>query len=221
MKQTLLIVFLGLGLVTLAACGRADKEAPVAPVENKEALEQGTEINNSVVTDGNYQVNTTESQLAWRGFRVVGNSHTGTAPLRSGSLQISEGKLSGGEFVVDLNGLKSDEGIEGLENHLKNADFFDVATYPEAKLVITEVKDGDSVGVYQVTGDLSIKGITAPVSFLATVQGEGQNLLANTEFKIDRTIWNLQYGSGKFFQELGDKIISDDIEFIVSLRAQL
>lgn len=220
MKQTLLIVFLGLGLFTLAACGRSDKEAPMSAAENKEVMEQEVKTDNSVVVDGNYQINTAESRLAWHGAKIVGNSHTGTAPLRSGSLQVRAGKLSGGEFIVDLATLKSDEGIEGLENHLKSADFFDVAAYPEAKLVITEVKDGDSAGLYQVMADLTIKGVTAPVSFLAKVQGEGEVLIATTEFKIDRTVWGLKYGSGKFFQDLGDKVISDDIEFNVSLKAQ-
>ena len=82
------------------------------------------------------------------------------------------------------------------------------------------MKSGDTAGLYQVTGDLTIKGMTAPVSFVAEVRSEEQDLLATAELKIDRTVWGLKYGSGKFFQDLGDKVISDDIEFTVSLRAQ-
>ena len=137
MKQTLLIVFLGLGLLALSACGLSNKERSVPIAEKAGAPEQKVAVGDSVMVDGSYQVNVTDSKLAWRGTKIVGNSHTGIAPLRSGSLLINGGHLSGGELIIDLSALKSEENIEALENHLKSADFFEVTAYPEAKLEIT------------------------------------------------------------------------------------
>jgi polyisoprenoid-binding protein YceI len=230
MKQALLIIILGLGVVALSACTLGPKSPAGENSELNGSLSMKQEGQEEVVenippaplVDGNYQVDVNASILTWRGEKnLIGKAHTGTAPLRSGSLQILNGQLSGGEFIVDLNALKSDEAIEGLETHLKSADFFDVAAYPEAKLVITSVELGDDALSYKVKADLTIKGTTAPVSFSAALSQSANVLMAISEFEIDRTVWGLQYASGKFFQDLGDKVISDEIKFGVNLQARL
>jgi len=212
MKKTYLIFALFIGLVAFTACSSKNDDVNVG-LESDENL--------STLTSGDYKINTDESQMKWHGYRLVGNSHTGLIAIQDGSLQVAEGKLVGGEFAIDMNSLKSDEGIEGLESHLKGEDFFDVAQYPEAKLLINEATLLDEAGNYNIQADLTIKDITAPIDFMAKIYQNGDVLKAETDFSIDRTTWNLKYGSGKFFQDLGDKVISDDIDFRIDLTANL
>jgi len=221
MKQALIIIILGLGLIGLSACSfnrsplvdekKSDNKLDMAEAE-KEAPQD------VALTDGLYRLDPLNSKFVWHGEKVIGKGHTGTVAFASGNLEIRENKLSGGEFIVDLSSLKNDENIEALDNHLKSADFFDVANYPTAKLLITKAEPEED-GNYMIAADLSIKDVTVPVSFKAKLEPEGEAVSAKAEFTIDRTLWGLKYGSGKFFQNLGDNMINDEIEFSISLLA--
>lgn len=222
MKQTLLIVLLGLGLVALAACTTnrdklTDKDNN-KDISTKVSVGEDRQAGPITLLDGLYKLDLNASKLTWHGEKVIGKSHSGTAVFQSGNLQVQDGKLSGGEFIIDVASLKNDENIEMLDNHLKGADFFDVTQYPTAKLVITKVEPGED-GHYKIDADLSIKDITAPVSFETVLTPADNSLSANSQFEIDRTVWGLKYGSGKFFQNLGDNMINDEIKFSISLLA--
>src|SRR5690606_7074872 len=117
-------------------------------------------------------INTAKSNISWVGKKVTGQ-HSGTISFKDGILNFKDGKLTGGNFTVDMNSinvtdLKAGEGKEKLEGHLKADDFFGTATYPTSKLVFTKVTT-KSNNVYAVTGDLTIKGITKPINFDLTV----------------------------------------------------
>ncbi len=154
------------------------------------------------------------SVINWTGSKVTGK-HTGTLHLKDGSLKFEDGKLTGGSFTIDMTSLASTDlqgGTAGkLLGHLKSDDFFSVETYPTAQLTITEV--GMAEGAYAVTADLTIKGKTAPVSFLANLEPAG----ASADITVDRTVYDVKYGSGKFFDNLGDKLIHDDFDLSVQL----
>jgi polyisoprenoid-binding protein YceI len=161
-------------------------------------------------------VNTSTSKVTWKAYKVTG-SHTGTVDLESGSLQFEDDKLTGGEFVVDMSSLVSTD-LEGeykgkLEGHLKSDDFFGVATHPSAKLVFTSVVSNGK-NSYEVTGDLSIKGISKPVTFDVSVYGSK----ATATMKVDRAQYDVRYGSGSFFENLGDKTIYDEFDLVVDLE---
>ncbi len=154
------------------------------------------------------------SVINWTGSKLTGK-HTGTLHLSDGSLQFTDGKLTGGAFTIDMTSLASTD-LEGgkadkLLGHLKSDDFFSVATYPTAHLKITEV--GMAEGAYAVTADLTIKGKTAPVSFVANIDPSG----ANADITVDRTVYDVRYGSDKFFDNLGNKAINDNFDLNVSL----
>jgi len=100
-----------------------------------------------------------------------------------------------------------------LNGHLKADDFFGTDKFPTAKLVIKTIGE-KSANVYTATADLTIKGITKPVTFDITVAGN----TATTAFKVDRTKYDIKYGSGSFFEGLGDKTISDEFELTVALK---
>lgn len=168
-----------------------------------------------------YTIDTKQSQVEWKGEKVTGQ-HTGSVELKDGKLTVNNDKLVGGSFTIDMNSL-SNEDLEGedkgkLEGHLKSDDFFGTANHPEATFVITDAKP-QSGNKYEITGDLTIKNITKPVTFPATVSIKKGKVTADATIKVDRTKYDIRYGSGSFFDGLGDKMIYDDFELQVSLVA--
>lgn len=170
----------------------------------------------TTVNAQNKAVKVDKSTVVWKGYKVTG-SHDGTIKLKSGSLNFNNGKLTGGEFVMDMTSIIVTD-LEGnyktkLENHLKNDDFFGVEENPTAKLVFKSVKSaGDNV--YKVTGDLTIKGITNAISFDFSVNGNK----GKAALKIDRAKFNVKYGSSSFFDNLQDKAIYDEFDLTAELE---
>ena len=165
-------------------------------------------------------VNTEASTIVWTGSKVVGKEHTGTLALASGSLDISKGVLKGGSFTVDMTTL-TDTDLEGewkgkLEGHLKSDDFFGVEAYPTADFKIKKVKSTGN-GNYDVTGDITIKGKTESISFSTSLKEVNDEYEATASITIDRSKFDVRYGSGSFFDDLGDKAISDEFTLEVKL----
>ena len=162
------------------------------------------------------EVNTTTSKVTWKAYKVTG-SHTGTVNLNAGSLVFNGDKLTGGEFEVDMTSLISTD-LEGeykgkLEGHLKSDDFFGVATHPTSSLVFTEVRTSGK-NSYEVTADLTIKGITKAITLDVSIYGSK----ATATMKVDRAQYDVRYGSGSFFENLGDKTIYDEFDLVVDLE---
>jgi polyisoprenoid-binding protein YceI len=162
------------------------------------------------------KVDAAKSSIAWLGKKVTGQ-HSGTINIKEGNLVFKGKKLTGGSFIVDMTSLTSTdltgEYQEKLNGHLKSEDFFGTEKYPTSKLVIKKIADKGN-GVYNATGDLTIKDATNPVNFTITVKGNK----ASTALKIDRTKYGIKYGSGSFFDSLGDKAIADEFELTVNLQ---
>ena len=162
------------------------------------------------------EVDTKKSTVTWKAYKVTG-SHTGTVTLTSGALEFDNEVLTGGEFAVDMTSLVSTD-LEGeykgkLEGHLKSDDFFSVANFPEAKLVFTGVSPNGK-NSYEVRGDLTIKGITKSITFDLSVYGSK----ATASLKVDRAQYDVRYGSGSFFENLGDKTIYDEFDLVIDLE---
>lgn len=163
------------------------------------------------------KVDIAKSKISWVGKKVTGQ-HNGEVSLKEGSLVFKGKKLTGGNFTVDMNSinttdLKAGQGKEKLDGHLKADDFFGTDKYPTSTLVFKTIKDKGN-GVYGVTADLKIKDKTNPVSFDLTVNGT----TASTTFNVNRTKYDIKYGSGSFFDNLGDKAINDDFEITAKLQ---
>jgi polyisoprenoid-binding protein YceI len=160
-------------------------------------------------------VNSSNSELKWTGKKVTGE-HWGFIKLKDGSLKIEDNKIIGGEFNIDMisitcSDLEDAEWNEKLIGHLKSDDFFSVEKYPVANLKITEgsaFKNGEA----KINGKLTIKGITKPISFM--VKETEKAYMAS--ISVDRTLYEVRYGSGKFFDNLGDNMIDD--EFILDVK---
>lgn len=165
-------------------------------------------------------VNTEASVINWKGYKVLG-SHNGTIKLSSGELQMQDGQLKGGSFVIDMgtiNCLDLEGGGKGkLEGHLKSPDFFGVATYPTATFNITEIVSRGTPGSYKITGDLTIKETTKSVRFNANITEEDGQRIATGSVEIDRSDFDIRYGSGSFFDNLGDNTIYDEFDLDIRL----
>ncbi|WP_129718202.1 YceI family protein [Pedobacter sp. SYP-B3415] len=167
-----------------------------------------------------YKVDTQKSTLTWIGKKVSG-SHNGTIALQSGSLNFNGKKLNGGNFTIDMASIKDADKSARLEGHLKADDFFGSAKYPTSTFVIKKVSDAGA-GKVNVNGDLTIKGKTNSISFPATIAWGSDGSVTATADKVivDRTKYDIKYGSKSFFSDLGDKFIYDEFELAVKLVAK-
>lgn len=175
---------------------------------------------------GRLEVDLEASKVEWTGRNLL-NKHHGCVALKSGHLDFDHGCLTGGEMVLDLTRLDCSD-LAGspyhdvLVRHLHDHDFFDVALFPEARMVITSASpiagSGPGASNLRVTADLTIKGQTHPVGFDAAsgLTPEGR-AAAQAVFSIDRTRWGVLYGSGKFFQRLAGHLVNDQIGFEVKI----
>lgn len=169
-----------------------------------------------------FKVDTKASTLTWLGKKVTGQ-HTGTIGISSGEL-IGEGKsIKEGSFEIDVNSLTvtdiADPGSNAkLVGHLKADDFFGVSKFPKATFVISSIspKSGND---YTVKGKLTIKGKTNDIEFPAAITNDGKKVTANAKIVVDRTKFDIRYGSKTFFENIGDKAISDEFELTLKLVA--
>lgn len=169
-------------------------------------------------------VSKTESQVTWKASKVTGE-HWGYVPIKNASLDVNGGKITGGSFDMDMVNLTvedlTDEKSKGnLTNHLKSDDFFSVEKFNTSTFKITDVKSTSATD-YTITGDLTIKGITKPVSFPAKVAVAGNKMTATGSIKFDRTHYDIKFRSGNFFENLGDRMIYDEVNLDVKLVATI
>ncbi len=180
-------------------------------------------IGMSALSTVTYQVDTSGSVIVWKGYKVTGE-HTGTVRLKSGELQFTDGKLTGGSFEADMTTITCTD-LEGptaekLVGHLKSDDFFGVQKYPTARFVITKAFPTDTKGNYRIVGNLTIKETTKEVRFNAQVTENSNQVKASGKLTIDRSDYNVRYGSGSFFDNLGDKTIYDEFDLNVTIVAK-
>ena len=154
---------------------------------------------------GAAQVDTKNSEFDWYASKVTGD-HYGKVMLNESTLTEKDGKVVGGEFIMDMNtftveNISSAKHEKDFLDHMKSGDFFDVAKYPTATLKINKIEGNN------VEGDLTIKGKTNPINFTMEQKGD----LVTGKMKFDRTKYDMVYRSGNFFKDLGDKMIHDEV----------
>jgi polyisoprenoid-binding protein YceI len=161
------------------------------------------------------KINLKKSIINWTGKKVTGE-HVGTVKFKEGFLTFLNGKVNGGSFIANMTTINNTDqkgnDKEKLEKHLKSTDFFNVKDFTTSKLVfksVTELKKN----LYKVVADLTIKGKTNSITFELAVTDNS----ANTNLVIDRTKYGIQYGSGSFFDDLGDKTIYDNFDLNIVL----
>ncbi len=220
MKRFFLNAALALALVGTAVACKGDKK------NETEAGEAQTEVAASEAA-AKYKVDTAASSLMWMGSKPTGK-HYGTVAIESGVLNVENGAIQSGTFIIDMTTIESTD-LEGdmknnLDAHLrgtvegKEGDFFNVQKYPNAAFSVTGVTEKD--GKTYVQGNLQIKEKKNNIEFPVTTTMNGDTMTLESEpFTIDRTKWDVNYGSKSVFDNLGDKWVSDDMEITVKLVA--
>ncbi len=198
----------------VAGCTQAPEAYEAQAEEAKEVREEAKK--GQVVLS----VDTDASEIIWVGTKVTGR-HTGTVKIKEGILYLDNGKLSGGNFTIDMTTIENKD-LEGewkqkLENHLKSPDFFAVDSFPTSEFVITNVEpiEGVDTANYMVEGNLTIRGITKSIRFpVKEEKAEGDTYVYTTAFNINRKEWNVMY-DGK-----PDDLIRNEIHFKIKLVAK-
>lgn len=167
-------------------------------------------------------VNTSESTITWTAKKVTGQHH-GKVPITSATLDYQNNRILGGTFEMDMISLTVEDLTDAdmnkkLTDHLKSDDFFSVEKHNKSNFKITEAKTSNGKD-YQLTGDLTIKNITKPVTFPATVEVNGGKITATGKLTFDRTDYDIKFRSGSYFENLADKLIYDEVELDVKLVA--
>ena len=170
-----------------------------------------------------YIIDTKESVLTWEGSMVFGfeEKHIGYVYISKGELMIGKGQLAGGTAEIDMNTIEyKDKASKNTPvKHLKSPDYFDVEKFPISTFSITKVAYVIR-GNIKVTGNLTIKGITNPVTFPAKMEVKDGIVRTNGKVVIDRTQWGIRYRSGKFYDNLADQAVSDEIEIQMNIVAK-
>lgn len=190
--------------------------------KNETEATQAEEVETVAIEATTYTVEADSSSVAWKGFKPT-SSHHGTINLTEGTISVANDTVVGGEFVIDMKSIKNidleDPEWNGkLIGHLASADFFDSENHPTSSFAITGIEEKD--GKTFVKGNLTIKEIVKNIEFPAVITvGEEEVTLVSEPFTIDRTDWDIKYNSGKFFENLQDKLIKDEIELAVNVTA--
>jgi polyisoprenoid-binding protein YceI len=206
-KSLLGIVAL-MGILSLGACVQQNTEnIEVSSINQNENME-AAQASASAKT---YVIDTENSTFAWNAKKVLG-AHDGFIKIKSGSFSVKDSQIESGKFVIDMTSISNTD-LEGdskemLLNHLKSDDFFMVENFPESTFEITSTQKNED-GTTKISGNLTIKGITKNLSFNAKINLEESKAMAEAEFQIDRTEFDIRFRSGKFFTDLGDKAIED------------
>lgn len=172
-----------------------------------------------------YTLDTGASYLGWEGTKVTGK-HDGRVSLKGGTVELKDNAVVGGAFDIDMTSIKVEDIKDAETNaklvgHLKSDDFFSVEKNPTASFKIKSVhpKKSDG-GTHEITGDLTIKGHTNQLVFPATITVQDGTVEAVGKASVDRTKYEVRYGSGKFFKGLGDKVIHDNFTVEMHLSAK-
>ncbi|MEE1945820.1 YceI family protein [Pedobacter sp. KR3-3] len=178
----------------------------------------------ATIAQQTYQLDLKKSTLFWKSPKSMGKQHFGYLSFSAGSLSYaSTGDPSTGTFVIDMNSINSTDretasGRAEVNKLLKGDDFLSVAKYPMTTMMVKQIVRSKQANVYKVSGNLTIRGITHPIEFMAMIKKTGNTVTAKANFNIDRIKWNIHHKpkDWDFFAAVKNQVIAD--EFPVALN---
>ena len=223
MKKQIIYLITAVMLSGLISCNNSPQGKKVKSTNSQRAESSS---DNSV----KHKADTLASIIEWTGSKPAGEHH-GTINVKEGYLLSRNDSLTGGEFIINMESIRDTDLTDAdmnakLVGHLKSPDFFNVDSFPTARFVITKIiktdtltpAPGEIAPNYLISGNLTLKDITRNVTFRARVNKSGNTIDAQSEkFVIDRSEWNVRYGSRTFFDNLKNKYINDDIGLRIKL----
>ena len=187
----------------------------------KDTEKSSNTLNQVSFEEGVYSVVVDRTELSWIGKEISTKIHTGTLNLSDGTIQIIDENTINGNIIIDMSSINVTDlqgrAKEMLEGHLRSADFFEVENYPNATLNFKSKSYNKLKNLIDFEGQLTIKDISNPIFFSATLIESSPYLKAKSILSFDRSKYNVRFRSGSFFQNLGDKLILDDIDVNIVL----
>jgi len=174
------------------------------------------------LSSGDYIMDNDNSSIKWTGRELSTKSHYGSLQMKNGSLTVNTDGTINGIIKIDMTTIDCED-LQGrskasLERHLRSDDFFSVESHPIATLTFKSEGGIGAGNKLAFNGDLEIKGISHPISFESELKSVDPKVSALVDMTFDRSKYNVRFRSGTFFQNLGDKLIYDDIEISVDIR---
>ncbi|MFM9986164.1 MAG: YceI family protein [Flavobacteriales bacterium] len=173
--------------------------------------------------NGTYSFDASTSKITWRGEKVTGKKHSGTINVKSGSFTMENGNIASGEIVIDMNSIKvvgEEAGSSAkLETHLKSDDFFGAGKFSDASFKVKSSTQKSKQN-YEVDGTLTIKGISKDAKAVMTIAPNAGNAVLGGSLVFDRSQFDVRYGSDKFFDNLGNDMIKNEIILTFDLQAK-
>ena len=221
-NNKLLTIILGFMIVIFIGCNKDLRKQQASSTENVPAA---ADLATVITVNDTLIINIENSNIDWIGRKVTGE-HSGTLDLSDGFVILNSESITGGKITFDMNSIEntdieSPEWKQKLDNHLKDEDFFHTDSFPYAILDIKKqitIIDDNKKNREGVLADLTIRGITHEIEFPFILTQYKDSLIGEGSVDIDRTLYNIQYKSSKFFDDLGDRLIYDD--FTVQFRIQ-
>lgn len=203
------IILLSLFLIWLSSC-----MPETQPESTAEEVASDTGGNGDA-----YTIMPDKSGIEWTGSKLT-TKHKGTLDISEGKVWVKDGALTGGRFILDMNSIAvldlNGKDREDLETHLKDTDFFETDKHPTGKFVIISVKDfEDEVFTHEISGNLTLKGITHRVQMPAVIRIDQEGLVANASLSIDRSRWGIVY-KGRL-----DNAIRDEVYISLMVQGKL
>lgn len=197
-------------ILFLVGCDSGKKSDNSSPTLNQLTPEAGT-----------YSLLIDDSELSWIGTELSTKTHTGTIDFTDGTIVVDSDNTISGNIKINMSTINVTDlqgrSKEMLERHLRSSDFFEVESFSEAKFSFISKSFDKLSNQISFVGDLTIKDITNPISFNATLLETSPFLKAKAVLSFDRSKYNVRFRSGNFFENLGDKLILDDIDVNIRL----
>tara|TARA_Y100000588_G_scaffold82335_1_gene86737 strand:+ start:164 stop:799 length:636 start_codon:yes stop_codon:yes gene_type:complete len=197
-------------ILFLVGCDSGKKSDNSKPTLNQLTPEAGT-----------YSLLIDDSELSWIGTELSTKTHTGTIDFTDGTIVVDSDNTISGNVKINMSTINVTDlqgrSKEMLERHLRSSDFFEVESFSEAKFSFISKSFDKLSNQISFVGDLTIKDITNPISFNATLLETSPFLKAKAVLSFDRSKYNVRFRSGNFFENLGDKLILDDIDVNIRL----
>lgn len=225
MNNKIKFVYFALIGIVLSACG--------GPEGEKAEASDAKEVKSIAGKKVSFMIDNANSTVEWKGTKPTGE-HIGTVSINKGKILVQDGKIAAGKFTLDMTtiictDIEDPDMNKKLVDHLNSDDFFNIVEFSKATFVSTDIKEykekalkDGSMPTHSITGNLTMKDISKSITVPAIVKMSGSQVFITTpEFVIDRTNWDIKYKSNKFFEDLKDKFIDDEIGLKISIQSEM
>lgn len=230
MKIISIIIVIAVVILLITSLGRNKKN--IEPVTN-DIVSTSTpagpiSLGIFKLADGKYSIDPSNALVKWTGRKVILKNwiDTGTIGIKQITFDVKNNSIISNKFEFDMTTISAattgaGSGQDKLSGHLKSADFFDVAKYPTSVFVARSITLASSSTSFIVTGNLTIKDVTKEIAIPVAFSRVDGVIIAKGSIDIDRTKWNVKYGSGSFFDNLGNNVIDDIFNLNFELKLNL